>query len=154
MGGLISFLTGSAFRMIWGEVSHYFTSKQDHQQEIEKLQIQDQIDAANHSRTLESLRLQSDLGIKQVEAQSEATIQSFDWEAWKNAASNVTAASGIAWVDAWNQSIRPLLATLSIFVVVIEVSMLGGILNDWHRELVGAILGLYVADRSLTKRGK
>jgi len=27
-------------------------------------------------------------------------------------------------------------------------------MTDWHKELFGAVLGLYVADRSLKHRGK
>jgi len=30
----------------------------------------------------------------------------------------------------------------------------GFILSEWDKELVSAILGIYVADRSLGKRGK
>lgn len=154
MGGLISFLTGSAFRMVWGEVSHWFTAKQEHAQEIARMQLQESIDAAKHLRDMDALRLQSDLGIKEIEAKSEAAIEQIDTEAWKVAVGSIGTTTGVAFIDAWNQSVRPLLATLSIAMVVFEVAALGFALNDWHRELVGAVLGLYVADRSLAKRGK
>jgi hypothetical protein len=47
-----------------------------------------------------------------------------------------------------------MLATLAISVVIAEIVRNGFTLSEWDRELVGAILGIYVADRSLLKRGK
>jgi hypothetical protein len=38
--------------------------------------------------------------------------------------------------------------------VVFEIMRNGFVLSDWDKELVGAILGIYVADRSLSRRGK
>jgi hypothetical protein len=145
MGALISFLGGSAFRMIWGEVSSYFTKKQDHKQEVERMQLQAQFDAATHARNLESIKVQADLGVKTIQVQADA-------EAAKVA--DVGKTTGIKFLDIWNGSVRPLLATLSIAVIVFEIAKNGFTLNDWDRELVGAILGIYVADRSLGKRGK
>ena len=37
---------------------------------------------------------------------------------------------------------------------IFEIAKNGFDLSDWDRELVGAILGMYVADRTLAKRGK
>ena len=39
-------------------------------------------------------------------------------------------------------------------MVVFEVVKNGFILTEWDRELVGGILGIYIADRHLSKRGK
>lgn len=151
---LFSFLGGSVFRMVWGEVSHYFTQKQDHQYEIERLKLQADFDAAQHARTQESIRLQAELGVKTIEAQRDADLDRLDWDAWKLAVTDVGKQTGIKVIDVWNGSIRPLLATLAIAVVVAEVIRNGFVLTEWDRELVGAILGIYVADRSLTNRGK
>ena len=41
MSALISFLGGSAFRMVWGEVSSYFNKRQDHQHEMERMKAQE-----------------------------------------------------------------------------------------------------------------
>ena len=57
-------------------------------------------------------------------------------------------------LDIWNGSIRPALASMAMAIVVFEVLQNGFVLSDWDRELVGAILGIYVADRSLARRGK
>jgi hypothetical protein len=151
---LFSFLGGSVFRMIWGELSAYITAKQNHKFEIERLRVQDLIDAAAHERNLASLRLQADLGIKVVQAQAQAKISELDVSAWTQAVADVGKQTGIKFLDIWNGSIRPWLATLASAVVLFEIVKNGFVLTEWDRELVGAILGIYVADRQLSKRGK
>lgn len=153
-GALFSFLGGSAFRMVWGEVSSFFQKKQDHEFELERIRLQGAMEAAQHERNLAAIKLQSDLGIKVIEAQRDATLAGVEADAWLAAVKDVGRQTGIKFLDVWNGSVRPLLATLAILVVVGEVIATGFILSEWHKELVAAILGLYVADRSLTKRGK
>ena len=151
---LFSFLGGSAFRMVWGEVASFFEKKQDHEFELERVRLQGAMEAAQHERNLAALKLQSDLGIKVIEAQRDAAVVQVETDAWLAAVKDVGKQTGIKFLDIWNGSVRPLLATLAILVVVGEVVVTGFILSEWHKELVAAILGLYVADRSLTKRGK
>jgi len=154
MSALISFLGGSAFRMIWGEVSSYFTRKQEHALEMERMKVQGDLEAAQHARNLESIRVQADLGVKTIQVQAEADLARTDAEAWAGAVTAVGRSTGIKFLDIWNGSVRPLLATISIAVVLFEVMKNGFILSEWDKELVSAILGIYVADRSLGKRGK
>lgn len=151
---LFSFLGGSAFRMVWGEVASYFQKKQDHEFELERVRLQGAMEAAQHDRNMAAIKLQSDLGIKVIEAQRDAAVVQVETDAWLAAVKDVGKQTGIKFLDIWNGSVRPLLATLAILVVVGEVVATGFILSEWHKELVAAILGLYVADRSLTKRGK
>lgn len=153
-GALASFLGGSAFRMIWGEVSAYFTRRQEHAQEIERMRLQAELDAQAHARHLDAIRQQADLGIRVIEAQRDADIDRVEAGAWETLVASTTKSTGIAWLDAWNKSIRPLLATVAIAVIVAEVIQNGFVLSTWDRELVAAILGIYVADRSLLNRGK
>lgn len=147
ISALISFLSGSLVRAIWGEISSWLTAKQEHKHELERMRLQAEMDAAQHTRNLEAIRVQADLGVKLIEVQADAS-------AWAQAVADVGKPTGIAWVDTWNGVIRPLLATLAITVVVAEIVRNGFVLSEWDRELVGAILGLYVADRTLAKRGK
>ena len=154
MSALISFLGGSAFRMIWGEVSSYFTRKQEHSLEMERMKVQGDLEAAQHARNLESIRVQADLGVKTIQVQAEADLARTDAAAWADAVTAVGRSTGIKFLDIWNGSVRPLLATISIAVVLFEVMKNGFILSEWDKELVSAILGIYVADRSLGKRGK
>jgi len=151
---LFTFLGGTAFRMIWGEVSHYLTQKQDQANEIERMKVQGELDAAAHARNLEALRLQNEMGIKTIEAQSQAVLSQVDADAFAQAVADVGKSTGIKWLDAWNGAIRPFLASCATAMVLFEVVQHGFILTDWDRDLVGAILGMYVADRSLAHRGK
>lgn len=152
--GLIAFLGGSAFRMIWGELAAWLTSRQDHRQELERMRLQAELDAAQHARQQEAIRLQAELGVKTIAVQAEADIDRIAGEAWGELVTSTTRMTGIRFVDAWNQSIRPLLATLAIVLVVARIATAGWVLTGWDQELVAAILGLYIADRSLAKRGK
>jgi hypothetical protein len=154
MSALISFLGGSVFRMLWGEVSAWFTARQEHMQEVERLKLQAQIDAAQHARNLESMRLHNELGIKTIEVQRDAAISQAESDAWADIVRSTSKKTGIRWLDAWNGSIRPFLATLAILLVVVEVVAAGFVMSEWSREIVGAILGIYLADRALQKRGK
>jgi len=140
--------------MIWGEVSSYFTRKQEHALEMERMKVQGDLEAAQHARNLESIRVQADLGVKTIQVQAEADLARTDAAAWADAVTAVGRSTGIKFLDIWNGSVRPLLATISIAVVLFEVMKNGFILSEWDKELVSAILGIYVADRSLGKRGK
>jgi len=151
---LVSFLGGSVFRMLWGEVSSWITARQEHAQELEKMRLQETLDAASHARQLESLKLQSDLGIKTIAAQAEATANAADLDAWVQSVKDIGKATGIRWIDTWNGSIRPALASMAMAIVVAEFIRNGFHPTAWDLELVGAVLGMYVADRSLVHRGK
>lgn len=153
MSAILSFLGGSVFRMMWGEVSAYVTKNQDHKHEKEMLVLQREAEAATHSRNLENLKTQSDLGITKVHVEHQATIEDGELEAWIEASKATGTKSGILWIDGWNQSIRPGVATIAVVAMLIEIALLGH-LTDWHREVFSAALGLFLADRSLTKRGK
>ena len=154
MMAILSFLGGNAFRLIFGEVAAYFSKKQEHAQEVERLKIQGDLDAAQHARNLEAIRVQHQIGVEVIRVQSEAALDRVDADAWAAAVSDVGKPTGIKWLDIWNGSIRPALATMAMAIVIFEFCKAGFVLTEWDRELVGAILGIYVADRHLSKRGK
>ena len=151
---LFSFLGGSAFRMVWGEVSAYFKAKQEHKQQIEMMRLQAELDAARHTRDLERIRLQSDLKVSEVKVVGDLALQKTDAEAFVEAMKNAMKPIGIWWVDAWNGSIRPAMATVALSMWVLALSRAGFVPTGWDLELIGGILGFYVADRALGKRGK
>ena len=151
---LLSFLGGSAFRMIWGEMSAFITKRQEHAQELDRLRLQGELDAAAHARNLQALQLQAQLGVQTIEVQRDADLARLETDAWGDMVRSLRSPTGIAFLDFWNGAIHPLLATLAIAVVVAQIAANGFVLSDWDKELVAAILGLYVADRRLAKRGK
>lgn len=154
MGSILAFLGGNAFRLIFGEIIAHLNRKQEHALELERMRLQGELDAKQHERNMTAIRLQADLGVKTIQVQRDADLDRIDAGAWAQAVADVGRQTGIKFLDLWNGSIRPGLATMATVMVVIEILALGFALTDWHRELFGAILGIYVADRSLARRGK
>jgi hypothetical protein len=153
LSGILSFLGGSAFRMIWGEVSAMLTARQDHRFELERARLQADCDAAQHVRNLEAIRVQADLGVKTIHVQAEANLALIEAEGWRDAVQATGRAIGVPWVDAWNAIIRPGVATWA--VVMLTCSEAGWFtLTGLAADVCCCALGLYLADRTLAKRGK
>lgn len=153
LSGILSFLGGSAFRMIWGEVSAWMTARQDHRHELERLRLQAECDAAQHLRNLDSLRLQADLGVKTIHVQAEADMARTEADGWRDAVQATGRPVGVAWVDAWNAAIRPGVATWA--VAMLTAAEFGAfVLSESTAGVAFAALGIYLADRTLNKRGK
>lgn len=153
LSALISFLGGSVFRMIWGELSAWMTARQDHTFELERMRLQGDLEAAQHARNLEAIKVQAELGVKVIETQAEAAIGQLEASAWLEAVKSTAVQTGIRWVDAWNAVIRPAVATWAIGMITgnyLQLWMLDE--NGW--SVAGAALGIYLADRALFKRGK
>lgn len=151
---LISFLGGSVFRMLWGEISAWLTKQQDHSQEIERMRLQGTLDAEQHARNLEAIKAQADAGVKVIEMQSSSNVKSIETDAWLEAVKGTTRSVGNAWIDAWNSVIRPAVATWAVVIITIHYANAGWVLDDNGWGLCGAALGIYLADRALFKRGK
>ena len=151
---IISFLGGSVFRMLFGEISVWLTKRQDHAQELDRMRLQAESDAAAHSRNLETIKAQADAGVKVIEMQSSSNVKSIETDAWLEAVKGTTKAVGVTWIDAWNGVIRPAVATWSVVMITIHYSNKGWVLDDSGWGLCGAALGIYLADRALFKRGK
>lgn len=153
LSALISFLGGSIFRTIWGELSSWITARQDHSFEIERMRLQGDLDAATHARNLEAIRVQAELGVKTIAVQAEADVNRIEADGWLAAVKGTTTATGVWFVDMWNGVIRPAVATWS-------VAMISGhylkfwVLDENGWSVCGAALGIYLADRALFKRGK
>lgn len=154
ISALISFLGGSVFRMLWGEISSWMTARQDHAHELARLRLQAEIDQAQHERNLAAIRLQHDMGVDVVRVQGEAQIGGIEAEAWLSTVKATAAQTGIWLVDLWNGIIRPFGATLCLGLVVLHFYRHNWVLDEQGWGLIGAFLGIYVADRSLFKRGK
>ena len=154
MGALFSFLGGSVFRMIWGEVANFVQKRQDHAHELEMSRLQAELEAGRHERDMARIKMQSDLQVKEVTVMGDLAIQKVEADAFVEAIKASAVPTGVRWVDAWNGSIRPAAATIALCLWVLALSNAGFTTGDWDKELVGVILGFYFADRSLGKRGK
>jgi len=154
LSALFSFLGGSAFRMIWGEIAAWLNKKQDHAQELDRMKLQSDLEAQRHQRDMERLKLQSDLNVKEVQVMGDLAIQKTEAEAFVEAMKTAMKPLGIKWVDAWNGSIRPAMASIALLMWCFALYQQGFVAGDWDRELIAGILGFYIADRTLAKRGK
>ena len=151
---LISFLGGSVFRMVWGEVSAFISKKQDHTQEIERMRLQGELDDKAHARSQDTIRLQAELGVKQIEVQRDAALMQSDADAFTSAMRDAFKPTGVYWVDLWNGVIRPQFAQIALLLWLAKVVGQGFVMDDYDRDMVGAVLGFFIADRSLGRRGK
>ena len=153
LSALFSFLGGSVFRMIWGEVSSWLTARQQHSQEMDRMKLQGDLDAAAHARNLESIKVQADMGIKVIEVQAQGEVDKIAAEGWLEAVKATGRAIGVAWVDAWNAVIRPGTATWALVMLTLgEFAIIK--ISENIVQIAGAALGIYLADRALLKRGK
>jgi len=153
MSALLSFLGGSAFRMVWGELSAHWTKKQDHEHEVERMHLQGELDAAQHARNLEAIKVQAEIGVKVIQVQADADIARTEAEGWVEAIKGTTKTVGIAFVDAWNAVIRPGVATWSVIMMTLgEFALVN--LSENTISICSAALGIYLAERNLMKRGK
>lgn len=151
---LLSFLGGNVFRMIFGELVNFFNKRQEHSQEIERMKLQGTLDAAQHGRNLESITVQANLGVKTIQVQSEAVIDQIEATGWLEAVKSTAIKTGIMWVDGWNAVIRPGVATWSVVMLTLgEIGVIAH-LSENVVAVSGCALGIYLADRSLFKRGK
>ena len=151
---LFSFLGGSVFRMIWGEVSAAWTKHQDHKHELESMKLQADLERVKHDQEMERLKVSAELQIKQVEVMADAEVEKLDAEAFIAAQKTINQPTGNKIIDAWNGAIRPLCATTAVLAWWLCLYRQGFTLTEWDKELVGVILGFYFAHRVFQSRGK
>lgn len=151
---LFSFLGGAAFRMIWGEIAAWLNKRQEHQQEVELMRLQADLDQRRHEREQERVRLQAELGIKEIQTAGDVAVEKAEADAFTEAVKALRKPTGIKWVDAWNASITPAAATIALLLWCLSLYKLGFVPGEWDKELIAGVLGLYIADRRLQKRGK
>lgn len=147
LSALLSFLGGSAFRLTFGAVMDWLNKRQDHQHEMELQRLQSELEAARHTRDLERIRLQADLKVQEVKVVADAAEQKAMADAFLEAVKGTGKKIGVAWVDAWNGSIRPAGATVSLIMWVVTIIVAGFMLTEFDRTLIAAFLGVFVGDR-------
>lgn len=155
LSALLSFFGGTAFRMLWGELSAYLNKRQDHAFELERMRLQEQFDAAQHARNLEALKFQAEQQVKVIEVAARGEVEKTLADAWAAASKATAAHTGIWFVDFWNACIRPAGATWALVMISLhEAGLLTNPLTENTQMVAYAFIGLFVADRTLGKRGK
>ena len=154
-GGVVSFLGGTAFRMLWGEVSSYLNKRQEHRYELDRMRLQDTFDVGRHQRLMESMRFQAEQQVKVIEVAARGEVDKIEAAAWAAAVGATTRKVGIKAIDALNAAIRPFGAVWALYMLTAnEYNWLAQPLSDQTAQVCFAFLGLFVADRALGKRGK
>ena len=159
---LISFLGGSAFRLIFGGVMDWLNKQQDHKHELELQALQARLDQERHDRNMASIRLQSDLKIGEIKVAGEYALQKGELDAFTEAVKATQTVTGVGWVDALNQVIRPAGAVVSLLLWIFSVTVAfyvadattikaGAALSEFDRTLISAFLGVFVGDRIHTR---
>ena len=151
---LVSFFGGNIFRMIFGEVVAFISKRQDHAQELERMRLQGELDAAQSDRGQAAIRLQAELGVKTIQVQAESHADAAEDDAWLEIAKGTTKTVGIWFLDVWNGIIRPAVATWAMVLISLHYYTKNWVLDDNGWSICGAALGIYLADRALFKRGK
>lgn len=144
---LFTFLGGATVRLFLGHIFDFITKWQDQKNELARLTLQGQLDAAQHARNLEAIKVQADLGVKVIEAQTEAHVSQAEADAFIEAVKATGQKTGVFFVDLWNGIIRPLLASMCIVLWVAKIVQAGFVLDEWDRELMGLALGIFVGGR-------
>ncbi len=153
LSAIFSFFATTSFRMIWGELASWLTAAREHAREVDRLQLQEQIAAAQHARNLAAIKVQAELGVQTIRVQAEADLDRTEAEAWRALSESTARSSGLWLIDAWNGVIRPGCATWAVAMVTGHYAR-WWMLDEQGWALCGAALGLYLAQRDLFKRGK
>lgn len=151
---ILSFLGGSAFRMLLGELSAFFTKRQDHLHQVQLLELEARTAGEAHARNLEAIRVQAELGVRTIEVQADADERVEAARAFREAQATLWRPSGIVWVDAWNASVRPAFATVVLGLWCLSLHRAGWVPTQWDLDMMGGVAGFFFADRALTKKGK
>jgi hypothetical protein len=144
---LFTFLASAGARLAIGKLFESLEKWQDNRNEIARMRVQADLEAAAHERNLAALRLQHDLGIRTIDAQSSAETQASLMDAFNEAVRATRDRTGVWFIDAWNGVIRPLLATIALGLWVASIWQRGGVLDDWDRGLMASAIGIFVGGR-------
>lgn len=148
---ILSFLGGAAGRALIGQAIDWLKVKQEHQQEMERLRLQGELENAAHARQQETIRLQAQLNVQQVQVQGDADVAKLEAQAFTEAMKVANAPTGVRWIDGWNGTIRPSTASVAIALWLLKVVKAGLVLTAWDENLIAAVLGYYFADRHIGK---
>lgn len=148
MSALLSFLGSAAARWLLGEVLAVWRQREDRRSEIAMMELQHRLDAERAQWQRQAVADAAAQGVRLVEAQSVAAQAQASDAMMLEAMRQIGQPSGVKWVDAWNASIRPGLATVSVLLLAgnavwPDVVVVTGLLG----EIVAGVLGLYVGGR-------
>lgn len=165
MTAIISFLGSAVFRWALEKVFGLFERGQDHKQEVERMRVQAEIDAAQHRRNLEMLEIQSRLKLDLIKEEVRGAVEQADAQAFVESIRAAGKPTGIRPLDAWNGAIRPFVSTVCVLVWLwllgefvppyvasltsLEKMALAVVLVEFTINLVASVIGWHFGTRSL-----
>ena len=147
--GILSFLGGTAFRWLFGEIIGFVKEREERKREIELLALQHAQEKDRHQWQQEAIKAQADAGVRVIEARRVADESAAADDAFLKAIEGVNRASDRAdWIGAWNAAVRPFLATVGILLLVANaIAPSVVVLSALVMEVICAVLGVFVGER-------
>jgi hypothetical protein len=134
---------GSLMRLL-PEIMKIWTQKQDNAHELEMTKLQLQIDAARSAQSIDLVHAQG--GVAEVSGEMQAYVEAIKGQ---------SVMSGVKWLDAVNQSVRPMLTYWWMLLFTgfkIDQLMKVGLTwgdNDW--TVLSMILSFWFVDRAIRR---
>ena len=152
-GGVLSFLGGTAFRWLMGELIGYVKARQDHSHELERMRLSLDLERQRADLQRQAIQQAADMQVRVVEAQAQATADRLAGEALAAAVMGVNEAQTRRdWIGAFNALIRPELAQVSILLLVGHALWPQHVtLTPLMLELMCGVLGVFVGERIRVK---
>lgn len=152
-GGLISFIGGTAFRWILGEVFGFLRARDEHKAEMARMQMQMQMEQQRAQLQRDSIQQAHTLGLQIIEAQSAAAAEAMAGQTLLAAVQGANEAGKRSdWIGAFNALIRPQLAQVAIIMLVLQAFFPGVVtLTPVMVDLFCAVLGVFVGERIRAK---
>jgi len=144
---LFSFLGATSVRLFLTHIIDHWKTRQEHDYELARIKVQDQVEQNVHDRNLQALRVQKELGVLEVATGKAHELVVLDNARFDEAVADIKKPTKWEFLDKYNSFIRPALATFCILAWGISLHHRGWILSTWDLELISATLGVFVGSR-------
>lgn len=143
-----TFLTSTAARWLFGELFGWLNRRDEHRLEMELARLQHEQAREKHEWQQAAMAAATASGVKLIEAKREADAGAASDAQFQAAIDAVGRLTGVRWVDALNQSVRPVMAYTALALVVgNSLAPNSVVLSALALELCSAILGVFVGGR-------
>jgi hypothetical protein len=152
--GILSFLGGTAFRWLFGEIIGFVKEREERKRELEMMRLNHEQDKDKHQWQQEAIAAHAAAGVKVIEAKRQSDESAAADDAFLKAIEGVNTASDRKdWIGAWNASIRPFLATVGILLLIGNtVAPTVFVISALVMEVICGVLGVFVGER-IRQRG-
>lgn len=148
---IVAFIASGAFRAMFDGVLGYFQRRQDHQYELERMERQWQIELQRADIAAKAAEAQAKHELDRLATEYAGRAELADTDMLARAIESTSRPSGVSWIDALNQSVRPVVTYILVAFFVFWRVKSGHPIDEADRALVGTVLGFWFADRALRK---